>query len=438
VPVDETGQPLRNGTLWLDERAWAELDDIDAAVGSAKYHQVSGKPLSTTPSLPNILWLAKNEPEVFHQAHKYLDVHAFLVHRLCGRFKTSWGCADPMGVFDLTELCWSQDLLDSLGLRLDQFPVAYPPGAVIDRVSEQAARACGLPAGLPIVAALGDGQSAGLGANITTPGQAYLNLGTAVVSGAYSERYTADPAFRTLVGGVPGSYLMETVLRGGTFTISWFLDKFGGIEEGDLPPGKSREDFFEAMAQEIPPGSSGLMLVPYWNGVMNPYWDPAASGIIVGWRGSHEKAHMYRAILEGIGFEQRLATDGVEEAIDIPIERFVAMGGGSKSPLWCQIVADITGKEVIRSASPEATCLGAGILAATAAGFYSSVPEAAAAMVRLGETYEPHQTTQAIYDRLYHEVYRHLFPALRTHMGKLAELTLDSSSSAANQMGTKV
>jgi xylulokinase len=132
---------------------------------------------------------------------------------------------------------------------------------------------------------------------------------------------------------------------------------------------------------------------------------------------------MYRAILEGIAFEQRLATTGVEQALGFPLERFVVMGGGSKSPLWCQIVADITGKPVIRSASPEATCLGAAIQAATAAGFYQDVREAATAMVRLGETYYPDQPSQEFYDQLYREVYQHIFPTLRALIDRLSKLT---------------
>lgn len=422
VPVDEKGNPLRNAIVWLDERSWEEVKDIDSIYGAEKFHKVSGKPLSTTPSIPKILWLRKHEPAIFERTYKYLDAHAYLVFKMTGQFKTGWGCADPMGVFDMTGHRWAEDLISALGLRVEQFPEAFPPGAVMGTVTEDAAGKCGLPAGLPVVAALGDGQAAGLGANITSPGQAYLNLGTAVVSGAFSEKYAADPAFRTLYGGVPNSYLLETDLRGGTFTISWFLEKFGGFSPEDLKLNLSAEEIFEAAARKVPPGSLGLMLVPYWNSVMNPYWDSAASGIVIGWRGTHGRPHLYRAILEGIAFEQRLATSGLEEATGLTIESFVAMGGGSKSQLWCQIVADITGKPLTLSGSPEATCLGAAILAATAAGFYKDVREAASAMVRLGETYHPDEERQKFYDKLYGEVYRHIFPALRSSIDRLAEI----------------
>ena len=183
VPVDERGQPLRNGILWLDERAWAELDDIDAAFGAERFHETSGKPLCTTPSISKIVWLQKHEPTIFARAHKYLAVHAYLVFKMTGQYKTIWGSADPMGLFDMVHHRWADGLMSALGLRLGQFPEVYSPGEVMDTISEQAAGECGLPAGLPIVAALGDGQSAGLGANITSPGQAYLNLGTGLAAG---------------------------------------------------------------------------------------------------------------------------------------------------------------------------------------------------------------------------------------------------------------
>ncbi len=420
VPVDERGKPLRNAIPWMDERSRPQVAQMENLYGEEKIHRLTGKPVSMTPSVYKIIWMKEHEPALFERVYKYLDVHAYLVFQMTGQFKTGWGCADPLGVFDMQNFCWAEDLLAALGLRLDQFPEAFPPGAVLGEVVDEAAAQCGLPAGLPVVAGLGDGQAAGLGANITGPGQAYLNLGTAVVSGAYSESYATDRAFRTMGGGIPRTYLLETDLKWGTYIINWFVDKFGAVEP---QLNLSAEEILEAAARKLPAGSMGLMLVPYWGDVMNPYWDPAAGGIIVGWRGSHERPHLYRAILEGIAFEQRLATTGVEEAAGFTIDGYVVMGGGSKSPLWCQIVADVTGKAVTVGQSAEATCLGAAILAASAAGLYPGIRQAAAAMVHLGQTYQPHGKTGLIYDRLFEEVYRHLFPALRPYLDRLTALT---------------
>lgn len=422
VPVDKEGRPIRNAILWLDERSRAQVAFLERTIGRDRLHRISGKPPSMTPSLPKIVWLTQHEPDVVARTHKFLDAHAFLVHRLTGAFRTSLACADPMGLIDMQTHTWSEELMQELGLRVDQFSDLVPPGAVIGQVSDTAAAATGLPAGLPVVAGAGDGQCAGLGANATGGGRAYLNLGTAVVSGAISTEYLTDRAFRTLYAPLPGAYFLETVLRGGVFTVGWFVEKFAGdLRDSWLP--LSPEEMLEAAAAKVPPGALGLMLVPYWNNVMNPYWDPAASGIIIGWTGTHGREHFYRAILEGVAFEQRLAGDGVMEAMGRRFTEYVVMGGGSRSRLWCQIVADVTGVPIVRSTTTEATCLGAGILAAAAAGWYPDAKSAADAMTGTADRFTPDPGMQALYEPLYREVYQPLFPTIQSLVDRLTELT---------------
>ncbi len=423
VPVDEAGRPIRTAMVWMDERGRAVLPLLDQLYGAEDIHRLTGKPLSINPSVCKIVWLREHEPETFARAAKFLDVHAYLVRQLTGKFRTSWGSADPMGLFDMRQHRWAEDLVRAIGLRLDQLPEACPPGTVLGEVTAEAADACGLPIGLPVVAGVGDGQAAALGANITRSGQAYLNLGTAIVSGTYAEAYAADRAFRTMNGAIPGSYLLETVLLGGTYIVTWFINHFARIDASALGLELGNEEVLEAAVRKIPAGAMGLLLVPYWNSVMNPYWDAAASGIVVGWRGIHDRRHLYRAILEGIAFEQRLHTSGVEAATGQEIESYVVMGGGSKSSLWCQIVADVTGKQVYRSATVEATALGAAILAAAASGLHPGIREAAAAMSRTeAKCFAPDPGQQAIYNRLYQEVYRNLFPALQPYLQRLTEI----------------
>jgi xylulokinase len=422
VPVDQHCRPIRDAILWLDERSRAQVAAIDARFGSARIHQITGKPVAMTPSLYKILWLQEHEPEILRRAYKILDVHAYLVWQLTQVWKTSWACADPMGMIDMRSFDWSAELLAGLELDPAQYVELAPPGAIIGEVSPAAARETGLPAGLPVVAGAGDGQSAGLGANITRAGQAYLNLGTAVVSGAHAERYAADQSFRALGSPIAGAYTLETLIRGGTFTISWFVERFAHDLQNATPP-LSAEELLEAAASQVGPGALGLLAVPYWNGVGTPYWDGSATGISVGWTGAHGREHFYRALLEGIAFEQRLSTEGVERALGQPIEEYIALGGGAKSSLWCQIVADVTGRPVTRAANPEATCLGAGILASVASGWYDDPRAAAAAMTGLGDSFVPRPDAQQIYDQLYHEVYLELYPALRSALHRLTELT---------------
>lgn len=421
VLVDASGKPLRNAITWLDERSRAQLQIMRERVGAERLHRTTGKALSITPSLSKIIWLMEHESETMARAHKILDVHAFLVYRLISQFKTSLACADPMGLVDMQTGAWAQDVMHDLGLHEAQFATLAPPGSVMGEVTAMASVATGLPAGLPVVAAAGDGQCAGLGANALGARRAYLNLGTAVIGGFYSPTYVTDRWFRTMAAPLPQGYFLENCLKGGVFTINWFVDKFAG----DLkhhPLGLSAEEQLEVAAARVPSGSLGLMLVPYWSNAMTPYWDPAATGITIGWTGAHGREHFYRAIMEGIAFEQRLCGDGAMTSMGERVDEYVTMGGGSKSALWCQIVADVTGVAVVRSTSTEATCLGAGVLAAAAACWYPDAVEAAQAMTGTAERFEPNPHTQAVYDELY-EVYRGLFPAVQPFVDRLTELT---------------
>lgn len=416
----QDGAPLSHALLWMDERARDSLGEIDRRYGKERFHHETGKPLSANLSIAKLVWLKAHHPEWFNTPPLVLDVHASLAHFLTGRFATSWGCADPMGLFDMRRGVWHSEMIAALGLGDVVFPDALPVGAPAGQVTRAAARKTGLSVGLPLFAGLGDGQAAGLGVCTVQPGEAFLNLGTAVVSGAFSSHYRVDPAFRTHYGGLPGSYDLETVLLGGTYTITWFMENFAPTRNTKTIP----VEMMEAEAAKIPPGAHGLVLVPYWNSAMNPYWDASASGIVVGWRGIHGRAHLYRAILEGIALEQRLATQGVENALGRPIDRFIAVGGGARSPLWRQIIADVTGKPVYRAEAPEASALGAGILAAAGSGLFPDVLSAAQAMTRIHPNPDqPDPTRHAFYTRLYEEVYQPLFPTLQPALQRLARIS---------------
>ena len=427
VALDAQGRPLRPAILWMDERAAPLIPHLLDLWGGERFHRLTGKPLSVNLSIAKIAWLRQYEPQVFAQAARYLDVHAYLVYRLTGEYCTGWGCADPTGLWDMLRNDWALDLLAQLDLCPDQFPPASPPGTIIGQLSPQAAQACGLPAGLPVVAGLGDGQAGGLGVNITCPGDAYLTLGTSLVCGAYSENYVTHPALRTLYGGPPGSYLLETALLGGGYTLQWFMDRFAvGLEreadaKNDSQERRAAQLAYEAQAATLPPGSQGLILLPYWNSVLGPYWDPLASGAIIGWRGHHSLAHLYRAILEGLAFEQRLNTEAIEAALQQPLQRFIVVGGGARSDLWGQILADVSGKPLYRAAAPEAAALGAGILAAAALNLHATPRHAALAMTRLQpDPFLPQTHSRAVYDELFTQVYKPLFPALQPVLQKLA------------------
>jgi len=417
VPVSRDGRPRRNGILWLDERSRAQLTELDRRFGADELHELTGRPLSMTQSLPKLLWLVDHEPETVLDAELIVEVAGFLGYRLTGDWHTSLSSADPMGIVDLAHGVWADEVIVGIGLRPEQFIPFSPPGTVIGTVTEEAAAITGLQAGTLLVAGAGDGQAASLGAGVTGPGVAFANIGTAIAGGVVSDRYLADLAFRTCSGAVPGTFVYESVLRGGTATISWFMDHFA-----DPTISGDRFSHYEGLAANLPPGAGGLMLVPYWNTVMNPYWDAAASGMVIGWTVAHRRHHLYRAILEGIAFEHRVAMDAIVAASGEPVSRHVVLGGGARSPLWRQIICDVLGEPVALARSADATNLGAGILAAVAAGLHPTIEAAAASMTAVTANHEPDASTHAVFSTLYDEVYRGLFPAIQPAMDRLTEL----------------
>ncbi len=413
--LGEDDTPLRPAMLWLDARAGEEVEQH----GSEEIHRITGKPPDTTPAFYKLLWLRAHEPEVLEHTNRVVDVHAFLVKHLTGEWRTTWACADPLGLVDMETFDWSEEVLGQAGLERGQLCELAAPGAVMGELRSDVAAELGLPAGIPVVGGAGDGQSAGLGANVTKPGRAYLNLGTAVVSGTYSDEYAWGREFRTLGGPIPKTYTLETLLQGGTYTVSWFVNKLAGTEALRLGLDLSDEEVLETAASRVPPGADGLLAIPYWNQSQTPYWDDYARGVILGLRGHHGKRHLFRAILEGIAFEQRLMTDGVAGALNQAIDVYLALGGGSRSALWCQIIADVTRRTVIACREVETTSLGAGMHAAAAIGWFDSIPEAAEAMSGEGASYEPDERRADLYGRLF-DVYREIYPSVRELFPRLS------------------
>jgi xylulokinase len=409
VPLDAKGVPVRPAIVWLDQRCGAEVDWLTGKVGADRIHRITGKPPDMAPVAYRIAWMLRAEPELFRSTAIFADVHAYLVWRLTGSFQTSWASADPLGLFDMQEKGWSADVMRALELRPEKLPRLAAPCTVVGTVSAAAAARTGLVPGTPVVAGGGDGQAAGLGVNALTPWRAYLNLGTAVVSGTYSKDYRTGAAWRTMGSCSGEGYYYETSLRAGTFLIEWFVRQVCQAAGED----KAIYQRLEAEAASVPIGSGGLLALPYWGAVMTPYWDPQARGCFVGFTGGHRIGHLYRSLLEGIALEQALVSGMIEEQTGIRIREFVAIGGGAASDLWCQIMADASGTTVRRSRTVEASSLGAAICAAVGTGWFASAADAAAAMAgEITRETEPVAGHAARYGELM-RIYREIYPRLR-------------------------
>lgn len=416
APLDAKGAPVRPGIVWLDQRCREEVAWLAERVGAGELHRISGKPPDTAPVAYRMAWMLRNEPGLYRSTAVFADVQSYLVWQMTGEFQTSWASADPLGLFDMERKEWSPEVMRALEISPEVLPQAVAPGTAIGTVNIAAAAETGLVCGTLVVAGAGDGQAAGLGVNALDPSRAYLNLGTAVVSGTYSKRYRTGLAWRTMGSASGEGYYYETSLRAGTFLVEWFVRQVCRAPEDD----GSIYGRLEAEAAAVPIGSGGLLAIPYWGAVMTPYWDPDARGCYIGLSGAHGIGHMYRALLEGIALEQALVSGMIEEQTGERIAAYVAIGGGAASDLWCRMIADASGKTVQRSRTLEASSLGAAVCAAAGAGWFANPAEAAAAMCgRITSAIEPAAENVQRYAELM-GIYRELYPRLRESYARLA------------------
>jgi xylulokinase len=380
--VDSEGRPLRPAMVWLDERAREEIAPLVEGFGGERLHAITGKPVDLTPVVYRVAWMRRHEPRTLDAA-RLLDVHGFLVQRLTGTAAASWTSADPFGLFDIGEKRWSAPILGHLGLDPAQLPPAVKPGAPVGAVTAAAAAVTGLAAGTPVFAGGGDGQCAGLGVDAARPRRIYLNLGTAVITGAWSATPRIGRFWRTMTSPTGEGFFLEGCQRAGAFLVNWVVDSFAG---GRADPAVF--DRLEALAAAIPVGSEGVAVCPYLSGCMDPWWDPAARAAFTGLGANHGIGHLYRATLEALTLEAARCVDAMR-ADGLAPGRIMVVGGGAKSALWMRMVADATGLPATRSASVEASALGAGMAAAVGAGWFPDFDAAAAAMSAEGPTVEP-------------------------------------------------
>lgn len=392
--LDADDHVVRPAILWLDSRAAAEVERI----GTERVHALSGMPPDVTPSLYKLAWLAEHERESLARAARVAGVHAFLAHRLTGEWIDSQATADSLGLFDMARLDYDDSLLGLAGVRREQLPTLVSPGQVISEVVRSVREDWGLDRPLPLIAGCGDGQAAALGCGALGPDEAYLNMGTAIVGGVHSPIYRFGDVYRTDAAGLPGHYVLEIVQNSGAYLAGWFREQLGESALAGRP-----DPALDAAAAQVPIGSDGLLTLPYWNAVQSPHWDPRARGAVVGFTGSHTRAHLYRSLLEGLCLETARNVHGLEAATGVSLTSIRVMGGGQRSDLWRHMMADCIGLPLTVCDNEEVSAMGAAAMAMSITGAHTPTPDIAAsarAMTRLGATTEP--------DRAAHDSYREI------------------------------
>ncbi len=408
LPVDPAGIPLRPALIWADSRAEEEARWLAERVGGERVYAVTGHRASASYTAAKALWLRAHEPEVWARTAHLLQAKDYVAYRLTGEYATDYSDASGTNLFDLEGRAWSVEIADAIGLDLGLLPAARPSATVIGTVSARAAVETGLRPGTPVVIGGGDGACATAGAGVVGPGDAYCYLGSSSWIAYVSRAPLLDPAQRTFTfAHLDPAYLFPTgTMQAAGASFDWLERLLRGGGEGVL------YDALEAGAGDVPPGANGLLFLPYLLGERSPHWNPRARGAFLGLTMSHGRAEMARAVLEGVALNLRLILDAFREQ-GAPIQALRLIGGGARSAVWRQILADALGLPLLLpTLLVEATSLGAAVAGGVGVGLYPGY-EVVREIVQVRPGEEPTAASAARYEEIYplfREAYTRLVP----------------------------
>ncbi|RME57819.1 MAG: xylulokinase [Caldilineae bacterium] len=413
VLLDEEGKVLRPAILWNDQRTAAQCDEIRARVGKKELIRTTGNDALTGFTAPKILWVRENEPEIFARVRHILLPKDYVRYKLTAAFATDKAGAGGTSLLDLRTRDWSPEVLASLELRPEWLPPTHEGVEVTGRVSQEAAAATGLPVGVPVVAGGGDQAAQAVGVGAVEEGIVALTLGTSGVVFATVDEPYYEPAglLHAFPHALPGKWHLMGVMLSAAGSLRWYRDA--------LAPGVDYDDLL-APAGGVPPGSEGLLFLPYLTGERTPHPDPLARGAFVGLTVRHGQPHMTRAVLEGVAFGLRDSFELMRGAGLRRIEQVRVSGGGARSLLWRQILADVLDAELVTVNTTEGAAYGAALLAGVGAGVWPDGLTACRATVHVTGSTAPQPAHVAAYERLY-PMYRNLYPALKATFAGLGE-----------------
>jgi len=409
VPVDREMVPLRNAILWNDVRCGEQNQRALERVGRERLYRRTGY----NPGIWTVykaMWLQDHEPEIYHRMDKLVLVQDYLVHQLTGELSTTSSAAVMTGCLDVAHRHrWAEDILEELEVRPSIWvDKVLAGGEVAGRISQAGAEATGLPKGLPVIAAAGDQPCGVVGAGVTKPSMLGVNGGTSCTMETCSQTLPLDPEANYFIEISPmGTYFPEnSIYSGGSALMNWLKTALGGEEERGED--WDWEDFY-SLAGQAPPGNIGLMMIPYLSGATAPYWDVDARGVLFGLGMDHSKAHLVRAVIEGLAYEVRRQSAFMEKGTGVKIKEVRMYGGSARSRLWNQVFADVLGVAVRSTKTVETTALGAAICAAAGVGLHPDIETAAAKMVEVEGEFSPDRANRELYDRLFNEVYAQFY-----------------------------
>ncbi|HEV7390167.1 MAG TPA: xylulokinase, partial [Burkholderiales bacterium] len=402
-------EPVRPAIIWCDLRTAAQCRALTERLGAEQLIELVMNPALEGFTLPKLLWVRETEPELWSRVRTMLLPKDYVRLRLTGEHATDVADASGTLLFDVRQRRWSREMLDRVELDDSFLPRVYESPEITGVVSADGAAATGLRVGTPVVAGAGDQAAGAVGMGIVKAGAVSATIGTSGVVFAA----TASPALdrlgrvHTFCHAVPGRWHVMGVTQAAGLSLRWFRDRFGaGADDGS--------DAYERLigeAAKAPAGANGVLWAPYLMGERTPHLDPNARAALVGLTASHSRAHVIRAILEGVAFSLR-DTLTIFSEMNVPVETIRLGGGGARSTLWRQIQADVYGQSVEIVEAEEGAAYGAALLAGVGGGVWASVDEACATAVRVRATIEPEPEFAKLMDERYRN-YQLLYPALR-------------------------
>ena len=421
VLLDVSGKVLRPCIMWNDQRTLKECEEITNKIGFKRLLKITGNPVLPGFTAPKILWVKKNEPDIYEKIGHILLPKDYIRFCLTGEFATDVSDASGTLLLDVNKRNWSDEILKQLEIPKVWLSKVYESTEVTGKISKEAEKKTGLMAGTIVVAGGGDQAAGGVGTRTVNDGVTSVVLGTSGVIFSHTNKLIIEQEgkLHTFCHAVPDAWHIMGVTLSAAGSFKWYKEIFGEVEkEKAFQKKKNVYDILIKQAEKISAGSEGLFFLPYLSGERTPHPDPNAKGTFTGFTVRHDKSHFTRAVIEGITYSLRDCLE-LNRNLGLKTEQFRASGGGAKSKFWLQLLADVFNAEIITLTSTEGASYGAALLASVGAGEFDNIKEACQTSIKIKLGYKPQKENVNLYNDFYN-VYKNLYPSLKNSFKEIS------------------